>query len=79
MENSCIFEHAIACCSLVWPLAAIDPEMAENACPATCTAMRESWSAELVLPRSNPISNQLHPLVPPQVLHFMQVPLRTSV
>jgi hypothetical protein len=22
---------------------------------------------------------QLHPLVPPQVLHFMQVPLRTSV
>jgi hypothetical protein len=24
-------------------------------------------------------SYQLHPLVPPQVLHFMQVPLRTSV
>ena len=23
--------------------------------------------------------DQLHPLVPPQVLHFMQVPLRTSV
>jgi hypothetical protein len=22
---------------------------------------------------------QLHPLVPPQLLHFMQVPLRTSV
>ena len=24
-------------------------------------------------------SSQLQPLVPPQVLHFMQVPLRTSV
>lgn len=24
-------------------------------------------------------TDQLHPLVPPQVLHFMQVPLRTSV
>ncbi len=24
-------------------------------------------------------ASQLHPLVPPQVLHFMQVPLRTSV
>jgi hypothetical protein len=29
--------------------------------------------------RENPISCQLHPLVAPQVLHFMQVPLRTSV
>ena len=30
--------------------------------------------------RVNPFgSDQLQPLVPPQVLHFMQVPLRTSV
>jgi hypothetical protein len=26
-----------------------------------------------------PAMFQLHPLVPPQVLHFMQVPFRTSV
>jgi hypothetical protein len=25
------------------------------------------------------VQSQLHPLVPPQVLHFMQVPFRTSV
>lgn len=37
-----------------------------------------SRGAELVLPRPNPCS-QLQPLVPPQVLHFMQVPLRTNV
>ena len=30
-------------------------------------------------PVSNSQSCQLQPLVPPQVLHFMQVPLRTSV
>jgi len=29
--------------------------------------------------RTRPVSFQLHPLVDPQVLHFMQVPLRTSV
>lgn len=29
-------------------------------------------------PRRRPVS-QLHPLVEPQVLHFMQVPFRTSV
>ena len=29
--------------------------------------------------RSNPISDQLHPVVPPQELHFRQEPLRTMV
>jgi hypothetical protein len=29
--------------------------------------------------RTRPVFRQLHPLVDPQVLHFMQVPLRTSV
>ncbi len=28
---------------------------------------------------ARPGMSQLQPLVPPQVLHFMQVPLRTSV
>ncbi len=29
--------------------------------------------------RAPSLTCQLHPLVPPHVLHFMQVPLRTSV
>ncbi len=40
--------------------------------------MHGSRGAKLGLSRPNPIS-QLQPLVPPQVLHFMQVPFRTSV
>ena len=40
----------------------------------------EFGSAQRALPFSADFcAPQLHPLVPPQVLHFMQVPLRTSV
>jgi hypothetical protein len=42
----------------------------ENLCPKTEELCPEG---QILLPP------QLHPLVPPQVLHFMQVPLRTSV
>jgi hypothetical protein len=34
---------------------------------------------EMPMPDCEASADQLQPLVPPQVLHFMQVPLRTSV
>ena len=36
-------------------------------------------SEHIVKIEKTPLFHQLHPLVEPQVLHFMQVPLRTSV
>lgn len=36
-------------------------------------------SSNVVTPLVIYMGTQLHPLVAPQVLHFMQVPLRTSV
>ena len=40
-----------------------------------------AWQArpDLSTDKSGKKTLQLHPLVPPQVLHFMHVPLRTSV
>jgi len=38
----------------------------------------EAFACQILL-RASSRSLQLQPLVPPQVLHFMQVPLRTSV
>lgn len=44
---------------------------------AETTRSERGAGLQLRVPLSN--SSQLHPLVPPQVLHFIQVPLRTSV
>lgn len=53
-----------------------------NGSGATPTPARGEVVAPVVVAqglRGPPPSGQLQPLVPPQVLHFMQVPLRTSV
>ena len=39
----------------------------------------EQQSGPLCVAQAGPVIDQLQPLVEPQVLHFMQVPLRTSV
>lgn len=46
--------------------------------PQRARLWRDGRGAKLQLRAPTSIC-QLHPLVPPQVLHFMQVPLRTSV
>ena len=56
--------------SVDWPIKSVVFGSPDNLCPKR---------DKLCLEGHPPPLRQLHPLVAPQVLHFMQVPLRTNV
>ena len=57
----------------------VDSEEPNKLIPQRSRIMREEPRADALTSALNLQFRQLHPLVAPQVLHFMHVPLRTSV
>ena len=78
-DNS-VFLSTLLICDLVHGLPFLSTRLGRvTLVPQRAMLLRDKSGVGVAALTSNSQSPQLHPLVAPQVLHFMQVPLRTSV